>query len=152
MGTRSTFKGYLRSQGVDGGSKRPPNAASIGVMPIVVHVTVDAADSAATLTGEALPKGAVVTGVQVVSGHTGGASPLLDIGLGADGDALVDGIVADGDISTLIGAGATAGVDMGVELAATTEISAGTGGGTPGTGTSEVYITYVMADDGTFAN
>ncbi len=152
MGTRSTFKGYLRSQGVDGGSKRPPAAASIGVMPIVVHVTVDAADSAATLTGEALPKGAIVLGVAVVSTHVTGSSPLLDVGLGADGDALVDGIDANVDVTTVIGDGATAGADLGVELTETTEISAGTGGGTPGTGTSEVYITYVMADDGKFAD
>jgi hypothetical protein len=95
-----------------------------------------------------MPKGAIVLGIDVVSGHTGGAAPLLNIGLGADVDALLDGAAADADLSINVATATTPGVSFGVALTADAEIVAGTGGGTPGTGTSIAYITYVMEDDG----
>ncbi len=59
----------------------------------------------------------------------------------------MDGIDATADASIDIGT-TEAGVAMGVEQTETAEITAGTGGGTPGTGTAECYLWYVMADDG----
>lgn len=148
MGKRSTFRGYLRTTGIDLVSKRP--SPTPGVMPAVIAFTADFAAAAGTGTGKFLPKGAIPLRIDINSAHTGGSSPLADIGLELstpNDDALVDGLAADADASVDI-ATTEAGVAMGVEQTETAEITAGTGGGTAGTGTAECYLWYVMADDG----
>jgi hypothetical protein len=115
-------------------------------------VPVDPTAADGTGTGKYLPLGAVVLGIDVVSGHTGGTGPLLNIGLDdgvtPDVDGLLDGAAADADLSINVATATTPGVSFGVALTADSEITAGTGGGTPGTGTSLAYITYTFNDDG----
>ena len=148
MGKRSTVTGYWRARGATSGSSGSITGPTPGVLPITQAVAVDPTAADGTGTGQYMPKGAIVLGIDVVSGHTGGAAPLLNIGLGADVDALLDGAAADADLSINVATATTPGVSFGVALTADAEIVAGTGGGTPGTGTSIAYITYVMEDDG----
>lgn len=143
MGTRSTIKGYWRQ-----GGRSMSNVATPAVVPSVLAVAVDPTVAEGTATGKTLPAGAIVLGIAVVSGHTGGTTPLLNIGVGADVDGLLDGAAADADLSINVATATTPGVSFGVALAADSAVTAGTGGGTPGTGTSVAYITYVMTDDG----
>jgi hypothetical protein len=114
---------------------------------MVLQFTVDPAASVGTGLGIYLPSGAIVTNIDIVASHTGGITPLLDIGLGANTDALLDGADAVVNLAINVATATTPGVEFGVEQSADNEINAGTGGGTPGTLTSEVYMTYIMADD-----
>jgi hypothetical protein len=138
---RTTFKGYLRAKGRDVAGVRP------AVLPMVLRVPITAVGAAGQATGYTLPKGAIPLRVDIRSGHTGGTSPLLDVGLGTDVDGLVDGAVATANLSIALGT-ATAGVGMGVELTVETAVTTGTGGGTAGTGASTAWIWYTMADNG----
>ena len=147
MGTRSTVKGYWRQ-----GGNSSSNIATPAVVPSVLAVAVDPVAATGTATGKTLPKGAIVLGIDVVSGHTGGTTPLLDIGLAAVDDALLNGAAADADLSINVATATTPGVSFGVELTADSAVTAGTGGGVVGTGTSVAYINYVMADDGVVNN
>ena len=146
MGKRSTTSGYWRAHG---DSRR---VASPAVMPVTMAVTVDAAAADGTATGKFLPIGAIVLGIDVVSGHTGGTTPLLNIGLDdgvtPDVDGLLNGAAADANLSINVATATTPGASFGVALTAAAEITAGTGGGTAGTGTSVAYITYTFDDDG----
>ena len=147
MGTRSTVKGYWRA-----GGNSMSNVATPAVLPMMLAVTVDAAAADGTPTGKTLPKGAIVLGIDVVSGHTGGTTPLLNIGVAAVTDGLLNGAAADANLSINAATATTPGASFGVELTADSAVTAGTGGGTPGTGTSVAYITYTMADDGVVNN
>lgn len=148
MGKRSTTAGYWRARGATNSSSGKLTGPTPGVLPITLAVPVDPTATAGTGTGKYLPLGAIVLGIDVVSGHTGGTAPLLDIGLGADVDALLDGAAADADLSINVATATTPGVSFGVALTADAEVVAGTGGGVVGTGTSIAYITYTMDDDG----
>lgn len=152
MGKRSTFAGYLRARGATSASSKltGPSAAVIP-MTLAVPVSPVAADGTA-IAGKYLPKGAIVLNITVVSGHTGGTTPLLNIGLVTplDVDGLLDGAAADADLFITPATATTPGVSFNVALTQDSQISAGTGGGTPGTGTSTAYIEYVMQDDGKF--
>lgn len=152
MGKRSTVTGYWRARGATNSSSSSLTGPTPGVLPITLAVPVDPTAIAGTSTGKYLPLGAIVLGIDVVSGHTGGTTPLLDIGLGADVDGLLDGAAADADLSINVATATTPGVSFGVALTADAEVVAGTGGGTPGTGTSVAYITYTMDDDGSIQN
>lgn len=147
MGKRSTITGYWRARGATEASASKSNGPSVGVLAITLAVTVDPAAAAGTATGKYLPAGSIVLRTDVISGHTGGTAPLLDIGVTGTNDALVNGAAADADVSVAPG-DATAGANVGAAAAADIEIVAGTGGGVAGTGTSVAYITYTMSDDG----
>lgn len=148
MGKRSTTAGYFRQQGGTNASSSRLTGPTPAVVPSILAVTVDPAAADGTPLGKYLPKGAIVLGIEVVSGHTGGTTPLLNIGLAAVVDGLLNGAAADANLSINVATATVPGASFGVALAADAEISAGTGGGTPGTGTSEAYIHYVMEDDG----
>lgn len=156
MGKRTTFAGYIRARGATSSSSSSLSGPTPGVLPITQAVPVDPTAADGTATGQYLPAGAVVLGIDVVSGHTGGAAPLLNIGLNdgvtPDVDGLLDGAAADADLSINVATATTPGVSFGVALTADSEITAGTGGGAVGTGTSIAYITYVMTDDGSIQN
>ena len=147
MGTRSTVKGYWRQ-----GGNSASNIATPAVVPSVLAVAVNPVAATGTATGKTLPKGAIVLGIDVVSGHTGGTTPLLDIGLAAVDDALLNGAAADADLSINVATATTPGVAFGVALAADSAVTAGTGGGVVGSGTSVAYITYTVTDDGVVNN
>jgi hypothetical protein len=118
----------------------------------MLAVPVDPTAADGTPTGFYLPSGAIVLGIDVVSGHTGGTTPLLNIGLDdgvtPDVDGLLNGAAADADLSINVATATTPGVSFGVALTQDWQVTAGTGGGTPGTGTSIAYISYTMEDDG----
>ena len=147
MGTRSTVKGYWRAGGNSASTLPTP-----AVLTMTLAVTVDAAAADGTATGKTLPKGAIVLGIDVVSGHTGGTTPLLNIGVGAVTDGLLNGAAADVDLSINVATATTPGASFGVALTADSAVTAGTGGGTAGTGTSVAYITYTVTDDGVVNN
>lgn len=152
MGKRSTITGYWRGRGATESSSSKSTGPSAAVLPMTMAVVVDPTAADGTVTGKYLPAGAIVLGIDVVSGHTGGVTPLLNIGLDdgvtPDVDGLLDGAAADADLSINVATATTPGVSFGVALTVDAQISAGTGGGTPGTGTSIAYITYTMSDDG----
>jgi len=148
MGKRTTTTGYWRGRGATNSSASKLTGPSPAVLPMIMAVPVNPVAAAGTATGKVLPRGAIVLGIAVVSGHTGGTTPLLDIGLGAVNDALLNGAAADADLSVNVATATVPGVSFGVALTADAAITAGTGGGTPGTGTSVAYITYTMDDDG----
>ena len=114
---------------------------------MVLQFTVDPAAAETTGLGIFLPLGAIVTNIDIVASHTGGITPLLNIGLGANADALLDGAVATTNLAINVATATTPGVEFGVVQSADNEITAGTGGGTPGTLLNEVYMTYIMSDD-----
>lgn len=155
MGTRSTVKGYWR-QGGDSSS----NTSTPAVVPSVLIIRdLDATALAGTLTGKFLPRGAIPLSVATSLGTippAGGTGPLLDIGLeygSPNDDALVDGVNYEADTTTPIG-DALAGSDMGFEATQEVEVTYGDDGvGTDNTsGQINIFITYVMADDGSFNN
>lgn len=148
MGKRSTVKGYWRAHGGTEASASKATGPTPGVLPITMQVTVDAAAADGTGLGKYLPLGAVITNVAVVSGHTGGTAPLLNIGLGAVNDAILNGAAADANLDVNVATATVPGASFGVALTADSELTAGTGGGVAGTGTSIAYITYIMTDDG----
>lgn len=152
MGKRSTTKGYWRAHGTTESAASKLTGPSPGVLAITQAVPVDPTVATGTGTGRYIPSGAIVLNIDVVSGHTGGTTPLLDIGLDdgttPDPDGLLNGAAADADLAINVATATTPGVSFGVALTADAEITAGTGGGTPGTGTSIAYITYTMSDDG----
>lgn len=152
MGKRTTTTGYWRARGARASSSSKLTGPTPGVLPITLAVPVDPTAADGTGTGKYIPLGAIVLGIAVVSGHTGGTAPLLNIGLDdgvtPDVDGLLDGAAADADLSINVATATTPGVSFGVALTADAEVTAGTGGGTPGTGTSIAYITYTMDDDG----
>lgn len=152
MGKRSTVTGYWRARGGTESSTSRLTGPTPGVLPIVMQATIDPAAADGTGLGKYLPLGAIILGVDIVSAHTGGTAPLTNIGLGAVNDAIVNGAVATADLSINVATATVPGASFGVALTADVELTAGTGGGTPGTGTAEAYITYVMTDDGTLAN
>jgi len=147
MGKRSTTAGYWRAHG---DSKRVATAA---VMPVVLAITgVDATLAAAgILTGKFMPIGAVPLKVDVVGGGTGGTTPLLDVGLELDtpvDDGLVNGVAADGNSSTVLGA-TEAGANLGAAMTEAAEVTVSDGGGTNATGgTIDIYVHYTFVDDG----
>jgi hypothetical protein len=140
MGKRSTTNGYFRQRGGTNASASKLTGPTPAVMPSVLKVVVDPVAAAGTGTGKYIPAGARITHITVVSGHTGGTAPLLDLGLGASVDGLLDGVVADGNVVADL-------INL-VPATGAIEVVAGTGGGTPGTGTSVALITDVMDDDG----
>jgi hypothetical protein len=146
MGKRSTFTGYLRARG-NSGSKLPTPA----VVPQVLKFTFNGALANTTGTGKFLPKGAIIQSVDIVSAHTGGTTPAVDIGVltaTPDPDGIINGAVSTTTQRVQL-AGAAAGVLVGAELAEDAEVSAGDDGtGTAGTGNITAFITYFMADDG----
>ena len=105
MGVRSTIKGYWRAHGATMSSSSSSSGPSPGVLPITLAVTVDAADAAGTVTGKVLPAGATVLAVHVVSGHSGGTAPLLDLGVVGTDDGFLNGVVADASVSADLAAG-----------------------------------------------
>ena len=143
MGKRSTTTGYWRAHG---DHKRVATAA---VMPVMLAVTFDGAAANTTGTGKYLPIGAIVTQVDIVSGHTGGTTPAFDIGLltaTPDPDGIVDGAVSTTTQQLVTGG---LGALAGAALTEAAEISAGDDGtGTAGTGNITAYITYTFDDDG----
>jgi len=147
MGKRSTTAGYWRAHG---DSKRVATAA---VMPVVLAITgVDATLAAAgILTGKFMPIGAVPLKVDVVGGGTGGTTPLLDVGLELDtpvDDGLVNGVAADGNSSTVLGA-TEAGANLGAAMTEAAEVTVSDGGGVNATGgTIDIYVHYTFVDDG----
>ena len=160
MGKRTTFAGYIRARGATSSSSSSLSGPTPGVVPITLAVPVDAAAADGSSTGYYVPAGAVINDIAIVSGHTGGTAPLLNIGLDdgttPDVDGLLDGVVADANVNAHVAAVTPAtgalGVSFGVALTVDSEITAGKGGGTPGTGASIAYITYVMTDDGSIQN
>ena len=90
------------------GTNTAKSSATPGVLPIVQAVTVDAAAADGTGTGNFLPVGAIVYDISIVSGHTGGTAPLLNIGLDdgttPDVDGILDGVVADGNVNAHVAA------------------------------------------------
>jgi len=150
MGKRSTFTGYLRARGNSANTGRtgPTPAPLLATLA----VTVDPAATVGTATGKYLPSGAIIMRVTVVSAHTGGTAPLTDVGLTGNNDSIIDGAVATSNLEFDVGTGATTGVQVGVATTADLEVVGGTGGGTPGTGTAVVYITYTVVDDGALAD
>ena len=156
MGKRTTFAGYVRARGGTSANTSKLTGPTPGVMATTLAVPVDPTAADGTSTGYYLPAGAVVLGIDVVSGHTGGTAPLLNIGLDdgvtPDVDGLLDGAAADADLSINVATATTPGASFGVALTADSEITAGTGGGTPGTGTSIAYITVTFNDDGSIQN
>lgn len=153
MGKKSTTTGYWRQRGGTNASASKLTGPTPAVVPSVLAVTVDPVAAAGTGTGKYIPAGARIIAITVVSGHTGGTAPLLDLGLTGTNDGLLDGVVADGDVVTDLvtlapATGANGALLTGEAEAADIEVVAGTGGGTPGTGTSVALITYVMDDDG----
>lgn len=147
MGKRSTIQGYWRARGATNASGSKLNGPSPAVLPMVLQFTVSPIVAAGTGLGIYLPAGAIVTNIDIVAAHTGGISPLLDIGLGANADALVDGADATVNLAINVATATLPGVEFGVVQTVDAEIVAGTGGGTPGTLTNEVYMTYIMSDD-----
>lgn len=149
MGKRNTFEGYLRAHG-----GRPRDVLPPAVVPVVLRIAgLDATlPGLGILTGKFLPVGAIVLGVAVKGNGTGGTTPLLDVGLehGTPVDnALVDGVAVDADSNTEVGAGATAGAQLGVVQTEQSEITVSDGGGTNATGgTFDLLITYTFDDDG----
>lgn len=155
MGKRNTFTGYIRAQGAAEVAAR--SVVAVGVVPLVLAITgLDATlAGAGLLTGKFLPKGAIPLRVDINGAGTGGSSPLLDVGLELgtpNDDALVDGAAVDGDSSVALGS-TTDGVQIGVALAETAEITVSDGGGTNATGgTFDLFIWYTFDDDGVINN
>lgn len=147
MGKRSTITGYWRARGATNASSSKSTGPSPAVLPMVLQFTVDPAAAETTGLGIFLPLGAIVTNIDIVASHTGGITPLLNIGLGANPDALLDGAVATTNLAINVATATTPGVEFGVVQTVDAEITAGTGGGTPGTLLNEVYMTYIMSDD-----
>ena len=149
MGKKSTFTGYLRARGNSSNSTR--TGPTPAVVPVVLAVTIDPAATVGTATGKYLPSGSIIISATIVSAHTGGTAPLTDVGLIGDTDSIVNGAVATSNLTFDIATGATSGVQFGVATTADLEVVGGTGGGTPGTGTAVIYITYTVTDDGALA-
>jgi len=154
MGTRSTVKGYWR-QGGDSSS----NTATPSAVPSVLAVRgLDATADAGTLTGKFLPRGAIPLSVSVFESTTiaGGTSPILDIGLELgtpDDDGLCNGLDYEASSNTQVG-DALAGVLLGAVTTEEAELTYGDYGvGTNNTsGAIDIFVTYVMDDDGAFAS
>ena len=149
MGKKSTFTGYLRARGNSSNSTR--TGPTPAVLRMTLAVTIDPAATVGTATGKFLPAGAVILHATIMSAHAGGTAPLTDVGLTGDTDSIIDGAVATSDLEFDVVTGATSGVAFGVATTADLEVVAGTGGGTPGTGTAVIYITYSVTDDGALA-
>lgn len=150
MGTRSTVKGYWRQGGAAGSNKRTPAS----VPSILTIQGLDATVDAGTGTGRFLPKGAIPLEVWTVETVTasGGTTPILDIGLELstpDDNGLADGLAYDASTHTVF-LDALGGVLLGTVLAETAEVTYGDDGvGTNNTaGEIDIYIMWVMADDG----
>jgi len=133
---RTSNTGYIRQYG-------STKAATPAVMMAAVQFTFDPTQAAGTPTGAFVPKGAIPISSQSYGGATGGASPTVDIGMGANHSGLGNDLAADA-ASPFAGAQNLTGI----ELAIDTEIVAGVGNSaaTGGTVTASVY--YIMADDG----
>lgn len=155
MGTRSTIKGFWRQ----GGDSSSSTATPAVVPSVLIMRDLDATAVAGTATGKFLPKGAIPLSVSVSLGTippAGGTSPILDIGLeygSPNDDALADGLDYEAETNTQIG-DALAGSDMGFEATSEVEVTYGDDGvGTDNTsGQINIFITYVMTDDGSFNN
>lgn len=154
MGKRTTFAGYVRARGATATSSGKLTGPSPGVMKITQAVPVDPTAADGTGTGRYLPAGAVILAIDIVSGHTGGTAPTLNIGIDdgvtPDTDALIVAAVATTDYALNFTSATFPGATFaaGAALATDVEVTAGTAGGTPGTGTSIAYITYTFNDDG----
>lgn len=154
MGKRSTITGYWRARGATEATSSSSTGPSAAVVPVCLAITgVDATlAGAGLLTGKFMPKDAIPLRVDVNGDGTGGTTPLLDVGLELgtpDDDGLVNGVAADGDSSTALGSGATAGVLLGTVLTETAEVTVSDGGGTNATGgTIDIFIWYTFSDDG----
>jgi hypothetical protein len=119
---------------------------------------LDATADAGTLTGKFLPVGAIPlsVAVTVTAAISGGTSPILDIGLELgtpDDDGLADGLDYEADTLTQV-ADTLVGVLIGQVLTEEAELTYGDDGvGTNNTaGEIDIFVYYVMTDDGSFAN
>lgn len=153
MGKRNTFEGYIRTHG-----GRPRDVVPAAVVPVTLHISgIDATlAGAGILTGYTLPVGAIVLGVDVIGGGTGGTAALLDVGLehGTPVDnALLDGANVTGTNSNTRLGDATAGTQLGIAQTEQSEITVSDGGGVNNTGgTIDLFITYTFDDDGVVNN
>jgi hypothetical protein len=150
MGTRSTVKGFWRQGGNSSSNRSTP-----AVVPsVIVARGLDATADAGTLTGKFLPIGAIPlsVAVTVTSAISGGTTPILDVGLELgtpDDDGLANGLDYEADTLTQV-ADALAGVLIGQVLTEEAELTYGDDGvGTNNTaGEIDIFVTYVMTDDG----
>jgi hypothetical protein len=150
MGTRSTVKGFWRQ-----GGNSSSNTSTPAVVPsVIVARGLDATADAGTLTGKFLPIGAIPlsVAVTVTSAISGGTTPILDVGLELgtpDDDGLANGLDYEADTLTQV-ADALAGVLIGQVLTEEAELTYGDDGvGTNNTaGEIDIFVTYVMTDDG----
>jgi hypothetical protein len=150
MGTRSTVKGFWRQ-----GGNSSSNTSTPAVVPsVIVARGLDATADAGTLTGKFLPIGAIPlsVAVTVTSAISGGTSPILDVGLELgtpDDDGLANGLDYEADTLTQV-ADSLAGVLIGQVLTEEAELTYGDDGvGTNNTaGEIDIFVTYVMTDDG----
>mgnify|MGYP001822334623 CR=1 FL=1 len=148
MGKRSTFAGYVRQRGATSASSSKLTGPSPGVVPH--FVTVDVADASVadtTGTGVYLPAGCIVIGPAQFDGNvTGGTAPTVNLGTAADPDGYLANQSATANAQVAYGSlGALAD---GEPLAADTELTAGAGTGTPGTGGVVIRLQVLMTDDG----
>ncbi len=141
MGTRTTFKGYIRQAGNSGS-----NIATPGTFKTYVGVTFLVSQTMAG-TGVFLPKGAIPLGVTVAA-ISGGATDTVDVQL-AGGTAV--GLANEAVSGVVDGIELVAGADIGVALLADTEIEAGVGL-VAGTLNTTLLVSYVIADDGKHNN
>jgi hypothetical protein len=155
MGTRSTVKGFWRQ-----GGNSSSNTSTPAVVPsVIVARGLSAIADAGTGTGKFLPIGAIPLSVtvKITSAISGGTSPILDVGLELsptpDDDGLANGLDYEADTFTPIAA-TLAGVLLGRVLTQEAELTYGDDGvGTNNTsGAIDIFVTYVMTDDGAFAN
>lgn len=145
MGTRSTVKGFWRQGGRSGSNVSTPAAVASSL-----EVTFDAALANTTATGKFLPAGANIVRVDIVSAHTGGTTPAMDIGTAAAPDGIINGATSTANIGIGL---ASLGTLTAASIAADVEITAGDDGtGTAGTGNVTAWITYIMSDDGSRNN
>lgn len=92
-------------------------------------------------TGEVLPAGAVVVGVQSLGGATGGTNPTVDIGTSGDPDGFANELDAD-TAGVMVNTGAL----NGTALAASTAVYAGVGASAATGGTTKAVIHYVISE------
>lgn len=120
--------------------------AARGIVPCVQRATFDPTAAVADTT-IVLPKGAVLMGIFLDGGATGGASPTVDVGTSADTDGYLNEADADGAAFYNIGSTEAGALwDMAVETTDTT-IQAGVGASaaTGGTVTMDVWYFTVPA-------
>lgn len=151
MGKRNTFTGLLRVQGVgDRAGRRQTTPVPLSAAKKIA--VADASQADTTLSGLALPAGAIVTRISMIDGVTGGASPTINIGLNFKGTETDD---PDGLVANLAVAGGNSVVDVsnggalfGEALLEDADVTVGAGTGTAGAGGVDLIIEYTFDDDG----